>query len=581
MAVSLDEFVYGDEDSIGFTSRRDLAQAVINLRGEPLSLDRYLPMREIYEDTSREILLVAGRQVGKSVTLMQNLLTNAATMPFFTQVFVSPLKEQTVRFSNLYVSDTIKHSPALAKFFLSKSGDNVQNVHTRTFSNGSSLFLTYALDNADRLRGIPADAVFADEVQDMVQDVIPVIMSCMKASKHRRRIFSGTPKTFDNTIEGFWKKSTKYEWAMKCQSCGYWSVPTEDYIEKMIDVTKPAGEGIVCPRSCCRKPLDITKGQWVSFGDPEATTRGYHLPQIIFPHNVYDEVGWADFKDDYRGIDDDPNATFSRKQIYNEMLGLSYDIGGKLLTKAELEACCDESKVFLNTIEEVKATGLDTTYGGVDWGVGGDKSFTVVSVVSPDIHGRLTVVYARKFPAGDPLQQIDEICGIFRRFRVSRVGADYGNGYVYNQYLRKALGLDRVYVFQYVASRAFVTYNTQGGHYTVDRTNIMNLLFMSLKQRKFVFPKLNSCGAYFDDIMSIYEDEIRAPSGSRKVFRRSHDQPDDFFHSLLYADLAYKLSNGDPVLDLDTVDHTYPTSVESDAGQFNQVNAVPEEDCGW
>ena len=94
MSVSVEDFIYGNAQELGFTSRRDLAQAVINLKGEPLTLDNYPPMRNIYEDTSREVLLVAGRQVGKSVTLMQNLITNAATIPFFTQIFIAPLREQ-------------------------------------------------------------------------------------------------------------------------------------------------------------------------------------------------------------------------------------------------------------------------------------------------------------------------------------------------------------------------------------------------------------------------------------------------------------------------------------------------------
>jgi len=421
--------------------------------------------------------------------------------------------------------------------------------------------------------------------QDMIMDVLPIILSTMKASKYRKSMYSGTPKTFDNTIEGLWKSSTRYEWAMKCSHCGFWAIPTEEYVEAMIDVTRPPKEGIVCPRTACRKPLDITTGEWICMGDPKALMKGYHLPQIIFPHNVCNKVGWEDFCRDYEGINDDPNARYSRRQIYNEVFGLSYDIGGRIITQRELEECTDETQVMYANYSAVEAAGMTLTYGGVDWGAGGTKSFTVVVILASDAYNRLRVVYARKYPVGDPTQQIADVLEIFRRFRVVRIGADYGNGWVYNQYIRNALGIDKVNVFQYVASKLFMAVNRQGGHMVVDRTNIMNLVLMELKQKKFVFPKLSVAQPFFDDILSVYEEELQLPSGQRKVFKHSYDQPDDFMHALVYGSLACKMYNGDPALDLANLPTIYPTEHEMQNGLpptgMDQAESSEADDTVW
>ena len=81
--------------------------------------------------------------------------------------------------------------------------------------------MRYAFLNADRVRGIPADMVCIDEIQDVLTDNIPVIEECVSHSSFKYKLYAGTPKSLDNTLESLWvEDSTQNEWVVPCDSCG-------------------------------------------------------------------------------------------------------------------------------------------------------------------------------------------------------------------------------------------------------------------------------------------------------------------------------------------------------------------------
>ena len=66
--------------------------------------------------------------------------------------------------------------------------------------NGSRMYLRYALLSADRLRGYSTDAIFYDEAQDLVMDIMPVANMAMARSMYKWVMYSGTPKTTKGTL---------------------------------------------------------------------------------------------------------------------------------------------------------------------------------------------------------------------------------------------------------------------------------------------------------------------------------------------------------------------------------------------
>jgi hypothetical protein len=120
------------------------------------------------------------------------------------------------------------NSPIITERFTSNK--LVKNVLKKEFTNGSVINLRYALLNADRIRGISANANYFDECQDLLKDVIEVTEKTMARSIIKKSYYVGTPKRTKGTLADFWFKSTQYEYAVKSSASGHWNILDENNI---------------------------------------------------------------------------------------------------------------------------------------------------------------------------------------------------------------------------------------------------------------------------------------------------------------------------------------------------------------
>ena len=190
-----------------FPNLSSLLPAMLNLDGKPYSLEKHYqfePLFNIY--MPRRTILKTGRQVGKSTVISAHGVITCATVPYFRNLYITPLFEQVRRLSSNYVRPFIEQSPVKSILI----GPETENsVLQRSFRNNSMMQFSFALLDADRIRGIRADQVIIDEVQDMDGDHIPVIRETMSASEWGNMKIAGTPKTLDNTIEREWLSSSQ------------------------------------------------------------------------------------------------------------------------------------------------------------------------------------------------------------------------------------------------------------------------------------------------------------------------------------------------------------------------------------
>jgi hypothetical protein len=138
-----------------------------------------------------------------------------------------------------------------------------------------------------------------------------------------------------------------------------------DHLDKMIgkyrDDISEEKPGTICYH--CGKPISPRNGRWQHrYPDRKEVFAGYHVPQIIMPIHYANPEKWSVL---LSKRDTSAPATF-----YNEILGESYDIATKLVTKTELEKA---GTLHPNTEED--ATAVMTKYPirvlAVDWGGGG------------------------------------------------------------------------------------------------------------------------------------------------------------------------------------------------------------------
>lgn len=525
----------------------DLAESLLWLEGKPFSLNEYPFYRTIYNGRYKSTLLMCGRQVGKSTSIANFIITESIAIPFFREYYISPSKEQTLMFSNTRLGKTLAYSPLIKKYW--QSPEHADRVLHRSYTNGSENAFTYACDDADRARGYSADRCSFDEFQDMNYDaVVPVVTACMKNSKYRFELFAGTPKTMENAIQFVWERSTQSEWCMKCSGCGRWNfVQSEKSLGK---------HGPICLNPRCGKGLDPRVGQWVDMKKPEIDaktgtlqqlTKGFHIPQPIMPENIAlcfegDSARQAIAQSRWDDILRDM-SNYTASKFRNEVLGVSDAQGTRLISLEELKALCTGAELS-RTPDYQKLEGITLTVAGVDWSGGGTTgvSRTVLWVWGYDRnHQKLRCLYYRIYPGNNPVDDVADIAQVCEAYGVSMVVGDAGEGALANATLRQRLGAHRCAMVQYGSQSKPMQWNGVD-RYMADRTTLIDNFLMALKQQRAIYPPYLQAKAAIDDVLNVYEEVTHT---GKKVWRHSPMLPDDALHAQLFGWIAWKLAIGD------------------------------------
>lgn len=511
-------------------------------------------LRQIYDTSSKRTLLKCGRQVEKSTLLGNKLLSYSCIIQALNALYVSPTNAQTKVFSQDRLKEPIETSEYLKTWTTTKLTDN---VFLKKFINRSQITLRYCYQSADRVRGIPADVICIDELQDILTDNIPIIEECASHSEFKIFMYSGTPKSLDNPLEYYWSEySTQNEWAVPChrhsiQTPGgmskvYWNILSENSI---------GPESLICDR--CEKPIfsmdDMS--QWVSLNPNVIRSipkpyEGFRIPQIMVPW-----VGWDEIIQ--------KQTTYSRPKFHNEVLGLSYDTGTRPLTRQDLIDNCDPGILltpdFLRSMR-IHIGGSKQVYGGLDWG-SGENTFTVLSL-GCYLQDRFTLFYFKRFEGreSEPAIMIDLISQIIDHWNVQIVGADYGGGFWPNDALIRKFGWRRIAKYQYSTPNAKVRWEDGLKRFLVNRTEVMSDIFNAIKRRNvFRFPRWedfqNPFGSDCLNIFSEFNEQRR-----ENVYKKSPSVTDDTFHSILLCFLASMLTHPRPDVVAPMRDDKLPTS---------------------
>lgn len=493
-------------------TRSVFSEKFIRLKGKPFSLDNYPFLRQPYDECAKEVLLKAGRQVAKSTTLCNVLAAEMGSIPYFQALYVSPSLSQTRRFSNQRFGPTLKHSPLIREYFLDSSV--TQNVLEKSFTNGSLINFSHPFADADMIRGISADRLCVDEVQDLIWEIMPVVKETMAASKYKWTMYAGTPKTFDNTIERLWKRSTQCEWYIRCPGCGYGNIPGMGNVGQI---------GYICSK--CEKPLDVSTGEWVAL-IADARRIGFRIPQIIMP-----DMEWESLREK---ID---SGDYSEGKIRNEILGEPFDVGVRPITMTELIACCRE---YVPTDTKKSEYGIAHIFAGLDWAItAGTSVFTAGGM---DGNGKFKTVYAKKYTCVDPRVVIDDVVRLCGKLNVEYIGCDRGAGHMNNLLLRDRLAWTKLMEFAYVPTLAEGRkWDQKSQCFILDRTVALDSTFTKLKNQAVVFPTYETFGkTFFPDIAGVfteYNDYLK-----KIQYMHPPEIPDDFFHALTYMLYAHQVS---------------------------------------
>lgn len=521
----------------------ELSKALLELKGKPLDLSEYKPFEMLYDVHMPIITAMAGRQIGKSVSLSAAVIANSILRSHFTTLFVSPLQQQTSRFSTQYLEPFL-NSKIIRKHFIDSSSK--RNVFQRTLNNGSNITLGYAEteQDADRIRGVAGDALYLDEFQDISLEAEPVLSETLSASEFGFKRFTGTAKGEGNSLTVMYKRSNMMEWVVKCPHCGRHTMPVD--METCLKILNMNPAGPACIH--CGGLLDMKTGFWVAAKPAVINHAGFHLPQLIIPARTKPKK-WAELVEKAKN--------YSSVKLANEVFGLPVGAGGRPLSLKEAMLCCNPDRTEFDKGFPSDSRNILVTVLGVDWSVtGSDKSYTVVSVLGYDYRGKGYLLYTQKLDGIDILEQVKRVEQLYEQYKCSMIGSDRGVGVLQGQLMKQDLGDDRVSMINYVAAKVTLRWDRDGNYYAGDRTSLMDTMFLKAKmgRDKIETPSWNLMSPYWQDALNIFEEETMA---GRRVFRKDADQTDDWFHSMVFANTAYMVVRGEFVY------------VEKDAVQAN------------
>lgn len=537
----------------------DFVQFAIRMRDmkeqtfKPFSFDGREYLIPIYNTRRKRTLLKTSRQCEKSTMLGNKLLAYSCMQVAFNSLYVSPTQIQAKVFSEDRIKEPIDTSEYLRSWTTTKLMDSVSH---KKFINRSQILLRYAFLSADRCRGIAGiDCLAIDELQDILQDNIPVIEQTTSHGDPAFRFFlyAGTPKSLDNPIELYWSKfSTQNEWAIPCHRHTYSAGGkiTNKHWNILIDDRNIGLKGLICER--CGHPISARDAEcrWVAMNpnvlkDEKISERaydGYHISQLM--------VEWIDWNDIVLNYTKYPKA-----QFFNEVLGISYDSGTKPLTRQDILNNCDPRlSLDGNFLDKLRMAieGIYPVYAGIDWSGGSETSHTVLCLATylKDEVGNsfFTPFYWRRFEAKeqDPEIQIRIIEEILDKWKVRRVGCDYGGGYWPNDKLTRRFGVDRIWKYQYANPKIKVKWEPGLKRYILHRSEVMSDVINAIKGgRVFRFPKWADFETPFaNDFLSITAEF----NETRRVmmYQKSLNGTDDSFHALTTCFLASMIDHPRP-----------------------------------
>lgn len=539
--------VEGNDKPIYAGRKSDIAQAILHHMGRPLQLDNHAFMLPVYNDQDPRVVLRCARQVSKSSTICNLQVLESVITSHWRSLYVSPSAQQTRQYSSEKLHPTITESPFVKRAFIGKGVTD--HVFEKTLLNGSFMFLRYAFLTAARARGIPASRVFFDEAQDLNKDNIKIISQSLSASQlaagvRGQELLAGTPLTFSNTLEEYWKWSTQNEWMVPCdcKTPHFWNFLDERNIGK---------KGLVC--SNCDKPINPSFGQWVSFA-PDEYYVGYHISQLMVPWKQ-NEQDWID--DIVIPFERWPEARFN-----NEVLGFSFDSAGAPVTRIDIQQNCWPGKQVANLDTRdfhyqrgAQHSGI-RIFGGIDWGEGREEgeiekgrkkfaSWTVLSLGAYVTDDLFWILQMKRYTGKDidPEIILPDILHICEYWNVEVLGADWGHGWGMNSRLFKARGRERVMQFAYSTSLGErKRWDASAYKFMINRNAVMSEFFTGLKQSRFLFSEWETFEPYAKDVLAEYVEY----NERTRTMQYDHpiDQPDDALHSMIMCKLAADIQMG-------------------------------------
>lgn len=443
-------------------------------------------------------------------------------------VYVLPTSSPDAsNFSTSRFDPALELSPHLTNLF-----SDVKNIgHKRAGS--ANLFLRGSRSR-NQLKSIPVSFAAIDEVDEMVQQNIPLIFERMSGQLQKQSFLLSTPTIEHFGINEYFQESSQDHFFFPCPHCNRLTeLVFPDCLEITADIWNDVsirGSFLKCKE--CQHKLDhkgkpdyLGKGQWVS-GYTDRSVRGFYVNQMYSSTVRPDEIAVSYLKGQSNPADE--------QEFWNSKMGLPHEPEGARISDADIKSCMSTYKMTSDA-----PRGSLVTMGA---DVGKLIHYEVTSYSLSSFGNDVNLCAQGKLLKVGKLQHFEELDRIMKRFKVNFAVVDA------NPERRKALefaqrfwGFVRLCFYGRGINGKSITLHAPEQHtMLVDRTSWLDLSLGRIRNTKMKLPA-DTPLEYKEHLKNLCRITTTDPDGN-PVAKYVKTGEDHYAHARNYNEIALQLA---------------------------------------
>jgi hypothetical protein len=496
------------------------------------NLLKYFPfLQRLYEDEWVKIMIVFGRQMGKSTYDATRLGHFALTHPNSKSTFITHEDEALSVFSYEKFRDAFwMESPVAREYIKGSTYGSVSFISTKI---NSSVRLVTDAHNFKHIEGKSSDLSIWDEVNH--QD-----LAALARAKEAQSFTMGAEVY--TGIGGFLETEYHHIWESTDQRKWNYSKPT--WRDKL-EFRKSGTNRLVYDDYM----LDVCDGFWRALKPENNSFHGYQMSQLDAP---WIPLTKKDAVELY-GLPEDRSIEWKRENYssvdYVQHVEAGFIQGDvKPITRGMLLKCYDRTLSFLYP-DEVDLS-LGDVYIGVDWG-GGSKTICWIWQLIDKSGPKFRLLWAEKLEETDVERQYRIISNYLESYKARSVVVDAGGGAFQVQQLQKKYGPKVIRTTYLTRPENPLPRGTEEktlrkeNRYQLDRTFSLDRIVNLYEQQKIILPAEDEekLGWIIEQLCNTEIELVKLKSTGQNYRRYLNDpaRPTDALHANNYAYIAYDM----------------------------------------
>lgn len=493
------------------------------------------------------VTAVTGRQVGKSSTLIIRNKMMSDLLPNYATLYIAPHPNHVDTFKNRY-----KKMEAWFKYPAIESKKFRQNLGLKEWSNGSTMKMIHALDDATPIRGNTADEVQIDEYQNFDPNHEFEILPVIKSSDWKFIMRTGTALTLDNGLSVEYDHGSQGRWMVRCPFGHYTNMGLAEHVLSCI---KPDGMYCVpCQKKQHKTKINPLDGFYdhANMAQLENGVVSLHAPQLIVPAYVTDIEEWLTIYNDF--------VRFPEHRFLQEVCGIPTESGTRELAVQDLIAMCDpEAPSYEDRLRKARNGYYRWVISGCDWG-GSDyqsassikESYTYHCIIGMTPDGRIDILHFEQHSGMDFPSIALKIATIHKMFRGTALASDFGVGQAYNMLIRKHMPATRHFIFNYTgpntAAIAEPAFEHMFNQFSLNKTESLTTTFLAIKSLSIRCFRWQEASRHLMQFLNLIRIPQDTESGAKFKYVRHGAKPDDSLHALNFAFALLRTLTGEGIV---------------------------------